>query len=631
MKILSLGGRLAVTLCAWLLEKAGAGVVVQHAGEAESSFDVVLFSSDSDAAAAVAARYSEAMLCDIATGFGAGKDGVSLSDAEIQALFGLTDATGFAEGGATATRVPVVEISAALYAAALISATRLSAQVPRRIEVSLIASAAAMLTTFLPKAFLGQRSGRIGNRHTAAAPWNSYPTRDGHVLICTSSDAQWLRLRDTIDDPALMDGRFADLADRVASVDALDMLIAKWTSSRSTSQCVAACEAIQIPAGPIIDPEDLCREQNFVLRQPEAAAQLERLVTGSAVADRIDLLRLCPLQGSAPRPPHRSGTASLPLLGWTVVELGQFTAVPMASRHLASLGAKIVKIEAPAGETSRRWLPGMDGISYYFALTNAGKDFERLDLTSAGGKSRLEELIRDADILIENMRPGAFEKLGFGVEQLARLNPNLAYCTVSGYGVATAYPGRPAFDTVVQAMAGMMAVTPSSHGPVKLGVSAADILGAQVALFAVLESVRSTNRLADVAMQDVTAWAALLADAGNGNAGRVLDVLDGHVWIADDTSLDAAGISAVTTLPRSHAVSYLRGRGCRAQPVRRVDELLLDPAFQRELVLTATDADGRGWPLLRPPFRIDGEDCSVPRIPPRLDQISISIPSELQG
>ncbi|MBY0558801.1 CoA transferase [Hyphomicrobium sp.] len=623
MNVLSLDGRLAVTLCGQLLRKAGAKVYPEDCAQFAGPYDVVLFSSDENDAAAIAAEHCSAVLCDIATGFGPNSDGPSLSDAEIQALFGLTDVTGFAEHGATATQIPVVEISAALYAAALISASRLAGKPPRRIGVSLVATAVAMLTTFLPKAFLGHRSGRVGNRHTAAAPWNGYPTRDGHVLICTTTDAQWARLRETIGDSALEDPRFATSPDRIAAVDALDALIAKWTASLATSKCVAVCEAIQIPAGPIVAPEDLWREPNFAFRHPEAAAKLEASVSGSAVAANVDLFRLSFLNGGAAQIPRRTGTATQPLSGWKVIELGQFTAVPLATRHLASLGATIVKVEAPSGETSRRWQPGMDGTSYYFAQTNAGKRCERLDLTAHEGKTRLEELISDAHILVENMRPGSLEKLGFGVERLARINPNLLYCSVSGFGLATAYPGRPAFDTVIQAMSGAMVATPSSRGPVKLGISAADILGAQVTLFAILAGVWSTNRLVDVAMQDVTAWAALLAGEGEGNAGYLLEVLDGPIWIADESIVDEAELLFVTTLPRAHAACRLRSAGNRVQPVRRVDELLFDPAFQRDMILTASDEDGRGWPLLHPPYRINGVDFPPPSLPPRVDRMSL--------
>lgn len=629
MNVLSLDGRLAVTLCGQLLRRAGAKVYARDCTQFDGPYDVVLFSSDDNDAAAIAAEHCSAILCDIATSFGPNRDGPSLSDAEIQALYGLTDVTGFAEHGATATRIPVVEISAALYAAALISASRMAEKPPRRIDVSLVAAAAAMLTTFLPKAFLGHRSGRVGNRHTAAAPWNGYPTRDGHVLICTSTEAQWARLRDTIGDPALGDPRFASLSGRIAAVDALDALIAKWTASLETSECVGLCEAIQIPAGPIIAPEDLWREPNFAFRHPEAAAKLEASVSGSSVAVNIDLFRLSLLSGgAAAQIPRGSGTATQPLSGWKVVELGQFTAVPLATRHLASLGATVVKVEAPSGETSRRWQPGMDGTSYYFAQTNAGKRCVRLDLTSHEGKRHLEELISDAHILVENMRPGSLEKLGFGVRRLAEINPKLLYCSVSGFGLATAYPGRPAFDTVIQAMSGAMVATPSSHGPVKLGISAADILGAQVTLFAMLAGVWSTNRFADVAMQDVTAWAALLAGEGEGNAGYLLEVLDGPIWIADESIVNEAELRFVTTLPRAHAACRLRSAGHRVQPVRRVDELLFDPAFQRDMLLTASDEDGRGWPLLHPPYRIDGVDFSPPSLPARVDRMPLYGPVE---
>src|SRR5262249_42070945 len=152
----------------------------------------------------------------------------SWSDAQIQAIGGLIDTTGFAGGEPVQIGIPFTEISAAMYAAASIAAAlrvkRVSGVV-QNIDVTLFGCAASALTTFLPAAFAQRDAGRVGNRHPACAPWNAFKTSDGWILIRTSTEDQWQKIKREAGVAELDESRFATLRDRVMHVDALDALI----------------------------------------------------------------------------------------------------------------------------------------------------------------------------------------------------------------------------------------------------------------------------------------------------------------------------------------------------------------------------------------------------------------------
>ncbi|MDR5816272.1 CoA transferase [Caballeronia sp. LZ033] len=622
VRVLACGARDAVRLCAVLLEQAGA--CVGFDGADATGYDVIVVSSDSGETGGIAGWKAGGthIVCDItATGPQDSRAGTAWTDAQIQAMSGLMDTTGFTQGAPVRIGIPLTEISAALYAAAAIAAAvrvkRLGGGV-QNIDVTLSGCAANALTTFLPAVFARRMAGRVGNRHPASAPWNAYRTRDGWILICTSTDEQWRKLKLAADMPPLDDARFATLAGRVRHVDELDALLESWTMTLGTEECVRVCERIGVAAGPIVGMHELAAEPNFRLRHAAAAHAIDTAGVGAQTYRQVPIFTESPLSevhGVARPDLHASGNPA-PLAGVKVIEIGQYTTAPLVGKHLAALGAEVVKIEPPDGEAARAWAPGQGGTSYFFALNNTDKQTLALDLKQEADRAHLRELLADADVLVENLRPGALAKLGFTRETLGAINPTLIYCSISGFGMASAYPSRPAFDTVIQAMSGLMDLTRSDGIPVKIGASGADILGGQTALFAILARLAGRARRAsgtgafiEISMQDVAAWCALFAAGRSPVRGEVLACLDGHVWIERETS--DAERERCAGLPKARAAQQMAS----AVPVVRVDELLHDGNFLADVLSAARDEHGGFWPVLKPPYRLAKTPACVRGIP----------------
>ena len=176
---------------------------------------------------------------------------------------------------------------------------------------------------------------------------------------------------------------------------------------------------------------------------------------------------------SAQEPAITSG----PLSGLVVVDLTRVLAGPFATLILTELGARVVKVEIPhVGDDARHIGPFIDGESAYFASLNRGKESITLNLKSAADKQIFLDLLKKADILVENFRPGAMENLGLGYADLVRDHPRLIYAACSGFGATGPYKDRPAYDLIVQAMGGMMSITGYSEAqPTKAGASIGDI------------------------------------------------------------------------------------------------------------------------------------------------------------
>lgn len=179
----------------------------------------------------------------------------------------------------------------------------------------------------------------------------------------------------------------------------------------------------------------------------------------------------------------------LPLAGLTVVAIEQAVAAPFATSRLADAGARVIKIERPEGDFARRYDTAAKGQSSYFVWLNRGKESRVLDLAREDGKAALAELLSEADVLVQNLKPGALARLGFDAERLARDFPRLISLSISGYGEAGPMAERKAYDLLVQAESGLCSVTGGPEGPARVGISIVDIATGATAYAAILEAL----------------------------------------------------------------------------------------------------------------------------------------------
>jgi crotonobetainyl-CoA:carnitine CoA-transferase CaiB-like acyl-CoA transferase len=193
------------------------------------------------------------------------------------------------------------------------------------------------------------------------------------------------------------------------------------------------------------------------------------------------------------------GPAALP--GLRVLDLSRVLAGPFATMMLADLGAEVVKVERPGrGDDTRDWGPPYDasGRSTYFDAVNRNKRSLALDLASPAGLARTRALAAEADVLVENFRPGLLEGLGLGFEALREVNPRLVYCSITGFGRSERAARLPGYDLLVQALGGLMSLTGDPAGePQKVGVALVDVLAglfATVGILAALNHRRLSGR-----------------------------------------------------------------------------------------------------------------------------------------
>ena len=185
----------------------------------------------------------------------------------------------------------------------------------------------------------------------------------------------------------------------------------------------------------------------------------------------------------------------LPLDGVLVVALEQVVAVPFATRQLADLGARVIKIERPGGgDFARGFDTAVHGQSSYFIWLNRGKESIELDVKSARGQQILSALLGRADVFVQNLAPGAAGRLGLAAGPLRERFPRLITCSVSGYGPGGPYAGKKAYDLLVQCEAGLLSVTGSGDEPAKAGISVADIAAGMYAYSGILTALYERER-----------------------------------------------------------------------------------------------------------------------------------------
>ena len=181
---------------------------------------------------------------------------------------------------------------------------------------------------------------------------------------------------------------------------------------------------------------------------------------------------------------------SSPLAGITVVSLEQAVAAPYATRQLADLGARVIKVERPGGgDFARHFDESVLGQSSYFVWLNRSKESVTLDVKQPAARAVLTELVADADVFVHNLAPGAAKRLGVDAEPLRALNDRLVHCTVSGYGTDGPWAHRKAYDLLVQCETGVVALTGSEAEMAKVGISIADIAAGMYAYSGILTAL----------------------------------------------------------------------------------------------------------------------------------------------
>ncbi len=185
-----------------------------------------------------------------------------------------------------------------------------------------------------------------------------------------------------------------------------------------------------------------------------------------------------------------------PLAGLKVVELGQLIAGPFAAKTLGDFGADVIKIEPPlSGDPLRQWRLMKDGTSVWWQVQSRNKRSLALDLKDAAAQDIVRQLVQDADVLIENFRPGAMEAWGLGPEALLTLNPRLIMLRISGYGQSGPYRDKPGFGVVAEAMSGLRHLTAEpGRVPVRVGVSIGDTLASLHGVMGILMALHERER-----------------------------------------------------------------------------------------------------------------------------------------
>lgn len=207
----------------------------------------------------------------------------------------------------------------------------------------------------------------------------------------------------------------------------------------------------------------------------------------------------------------------------TVLDLSRVLAGPYATMLLGDLGARVVKIEQPGrGDDTRHWGPPFtaSGESAYFLCANRNKESVTLNLKSAEGRAVLRDMVRRADVLVENFKVGRMAALGLDYAALRPENPGLIYCSITGYGQTGPYAERPGYDVVIEAQGGLMSITgPAGGDPYKVGVAVVDITAGMQAVMAILAALHHRHRTGagqaiDIALFDTQlGWLANVASA----------------------------------------------------------------------------------------------------------------------
>lgn len=355
------------------------------------------------------------------------------------------------------------------------------------------------------------------------------------------------------------------------------------------------------------------------------------------------------------------------LSGIRVLDCTQAMAGPFATLQLENLGADVIKVEPPGGDSTRRWGPFVNGLSMPFLAVNRGKRSVSLNLKDEAEKQQFLALADTADVLVENHRPGVMARLGLDFETLASRNSRLVYCSISGFGQTGPYAARGGYDLIAQGMSGIMSVT-GEHGrpPVKAGVPVTDLGAALFAAQGVLAALLWRDRSGkgqhiDVSLFDagvsLSVWeaheyfATKQAPQPMGSAHRLLapyqalragdghftvgagpqrlwerlcncldrtDLIERSAYATEETrrqhqeELERELEAITSTQPRAHWLARLEAAGVPCGPIYDYDELFSDPHTKaRELQVEIELDDSTTTATLGVPYKLSATPLTV--------------------
>ncbi|GGE36328.1 CoA transferase [Primorskyibacter flagellatus] len=363
-----------------------------------------------------------------------------------------------------------------------------------------------------------------------------------------------------------------------------------------------------------------------------------------------------------------------PLGGLKVVELARILAGPWAGQTLSDLGAEVIKVESPEGDDTRKWGPPFidredDHTAAYYHSCNRGKSCVTADFRTPEGQQIVRDLVRDADILIENFKVGGLTKYGLDYASLAAVNPRLIYCSITGFGQTGPYAHRAGYDYIIQGMSGLMSLTGEPDGePLRAGVAITDLFTgvySATAILAALHQRATTGRgqHIDMALLDtavsVTANQAMNylstgtppVRTGNWHPNltpyQVFEVADGHIIIATGNDAQYRRLCDVLGLPemkddpdylinsdrvanrpemirrlseaclrftKAALLEQCEAQGIPAGPINDMAEVFEDP----QVVARNMRIDPEGVPGVRAPFRFSDAELKLEKASPKL-------------
>ena len=365
-----------------------------------------------------------------------------------------------------------------------------------------------------------------------------------------------------------------------------------------------------------------------------------------------------------------------PLAGLKVIEMARILAGPWAGQTLSDLGAEVIKIESPKGDDTRAWGPPFvtrndDVSAAYYHSTNRGKASVTVDFSTPEGQAKVRDMVRDADVFVENFKVGGLKKYGLDYDSLKAVNPGLIYCSITGFGQTGPYSHRAGYDFIIQGMSGLMSITGAPEGqPQKSGVAITDIFTGVYSVSAILAALYQRNSTGtgqhiDMALLDVavavTANQALnylttgTAPGRMGNAHmnltpyEVFDCSDGFIIIAtgndgqyqrlchllglDDMAeapdflhnkdrianrrVMIARINGATAgWKKEDLLKACEGQGVPAGPINDLADVMADP----QVVARGMQIELDGVPGIRAPFRFSDAELSLHRPAPKLGE-----------